>query len=104
MLNSKIFFIMLKIIIWLIRSNCRGGGGFMVGFFEYYFKLQFIVRFGECIFGKILSRENNYLRCCHDISSSKNRASHRKSPPGKIAIPMKKLCTTEIIPFAPQNI
>ena len=27
MLNSKIFFIMLKIIIWLIRSNCWGGGG-----------------------------------------------------------------------------
>ena len=62
----------------------------MVGFFEYYFKLQFIVRFGECILGKILSWENDNLRCCRDISSSKNRARHRKSPPGKIAIPMKK--------------
>ena len=52
MLNFKIFFIMLKIIIW-----------------------------------------------------SKNRAMQpQKSPPGKIAIPMKKLCTTEIISSAPQNV
>ena len=81
MLNSKIFFIMLKIIIWLIRSNCWGGGGFMVGFFKYYFKLQFIVRFGECIFGKILSGENDNLRWCHNISSSKKQpATEKKSP------------------------
>ena len=53
MLNFKMFFIMLKIIIW-----------------------------------------------------SKNRAMQppQKSPPGKIAIPMKKLCTTEIIPSTPQNV
>ena len=42
--------------------------------------------------------------CFNEISSIKNRASHRKSPTGKIAIPMKKHCTTEIIPSAPQNV
>ena len=78
--------------------------GSVTCFFEYYFKLQFIVRFGESIFGKILSRENDNLRCFNDISSSKNRASHRKKTTGKIAIPMKKLGTTEIISSAPQNV
>ena len=33
-----------------------------------------------------------------------SHAATEKSPPGKIAIPMKKLCTTEIIPSAPQNV
>ena len=33
-----------------------------------------------------------------------SHADTEKSPPGKIAIPMKKLCTTEIIPSAPQNV
>ena len=34
----------------------------------------------------------------------KTEPATEKSPTGKIAIPMKKLCTTEIIPSAPQNI
>ena len=38
------------------------------------------------------------------IFVKKTEPATEKSPPGKIAIPMKKLCTTEIIPFAPKNI
>ena len=34
----------------------------------------------------------------------KTEPATEKSPTGKIAIPMKKLCTTEIIPSAPQNV
>ena len=34
----------------------------------------------------------------------KTEPATEKSPTGKIAIPMKKFCTTEIIPSAPQNI
>ena len=55
-------------------------------------KLYFFVDFFCSHTIKIIfpKKGNDNLRCCHDISSSKNRASHRKSPPGKIAIPMKK--------------
>ena len=34
----------------------------------------------------------------------KTEPATEKRPTGKIAIPMKKLCTTEIIPSAPQNV
>ena len=38
------------------------------------------------------------------VKKQSHAATTEKSPPGKIAIPMKKLCTTEIIPSAPQNV
>ena len=45
------------------------------------------------------------LRCFHDIiSQKKTEPATEQSPPGKIVIPMKKLCITKIIPSAPQNI
>ena len=38
------------------------------------------------------------------VKKQSHAATTEKSPPGKIAIPMKKFCTTEIIPSAPQNV